>query len=460
MNRREFIKTLSGGALLTGAALTTACGSSESGSADISSAALGDIPTDKMEYRSGKHGERVSLLGYGCMRWPTVAGTSARESDSDIDQAEVNRLVDYAIEHGVNLFDTSPAYCKGYSERATGIALSRHPRSSYYISTKLSNFAPDTWGYKQSVDMYRRSLEYLQTDYIDFYLLHGLGMGGLENFRRRYVDNGVLDFLVSERAAGRIRNLGFSFHGETDMFDYLLSLNDKYDWDFVLIQHNFVDWHHAKQVNARNSNSEYLYTELEKLHIPVFVMEPLLGGSLASLNQYATSQLKQREPQRSVASWAFRFAGNQQGILSVLSGMTYMEHLQDNLRTFCPFKPLSGEELEMLERIADNYVSYPLVPCTACQYCMPCPYGIDIPTIFATYNRNINRGQVVTDLNDPAYGKARRRFLIDYQRNVERERQADHCIECNQCKPHCPQHINIPKRLNGINQLVEKLREG
>ena len=456
MDRRKFLKLFSGGALLTTAGLV-GC-KTETTSTDDSSASLGEIPTDSMTYRTGKHGERVSLLGYGCMRWPTVAGTSARDTDSDIDQEEVNRLVDYAIEHGVNLFDTSPAYCKGFSEKATGIALKRHPRESFYISTKLSNFSPDLWSYKESVAMYHRSFENLQVDTIDFYLLHGIGMGGMEQLQKRYIENGVLDFLLEEREKGHIRNLGFSYHGDAGCFDHLLENNDKYKWDFVLIQHNYVDWNHAKEINPRNTNSEYLYTQLAEHGIPVFVMEPLLGGRLASLNDYSTRQMKQCEPQRSVASWAMRFAGNQPMILSVLSGMTYMEHLQDNLRSFCPHKPLSDEDLLMLEHIAQNYVSYPVIPCTSCQYCMPCPYGIDIPTIFAHYNKSLNQGNIITDTADSNYESARRRFLVAYDRKVPRERQADHCIGCSTCRQHCPQRIDIPRQMRRIDALAEQLR--
>ena len=187
--------------------------------------AQGEIPTDRMTYRiNPKTGEQVSLLGYGCMRWPTLSGGSARDGADEIDQEEVNRLVDFAIAHGVNYFDTSPAYCKGRSERATGIALKRHPRESYYIATKLSNFAPSTWSREASMAMYRNSFKELQVDRIDYLLLHGVGMGGgMKEFEARYIDNGILDFLLSEREAGRIRNLGFSYHGDIAVFARLLA---------------------------------------------------------------------------------------------------------------------------------------------------------------------------------------------------------------------------------------------
>lgn len=160
----------------------------------------------------------VSLLGYGCMRLPTTSNSSARDCQDEIDQDMVNRQVDDAIAHGVNYFDTSPAYCKGRSEHAMRIALSSHPRDKYFIATKLSNFSPDTWSQEASIAMYRNSLKELQVDYLDYMLLHGIGMGGMEAMKGRYLDNGMLDFLIGKRKAGRIRNLGFSYHGDIEVF--------------------------------------------------------------------------------------------------------------------------------------------------------------------------------------------------------------------------------------------------
>lgn len=308
--------------------------------------------------------------------------------------------------------------------------------------------------------MYRNSLKELQTDYIDYMLLHGIGMGGMEALHGRYLDNGILDFLVAERAAGRIRNLGFSYHGDIEVFDYLLSRHDEYKWDFVQIQLNYVDWKHAKEVNARNTDAEYLYGELAKRNIPVVIMEPLLGGRLASLNDFLMARLKQRRPDDSIASWAFRYAGTPSNVLTVLSGMTYMEHLQDNLRSYSPLDPCTDAELELLEDTAQAMLRYPSVPCTACQYCMPCPYGLDIPGIFAHYNKCINEGNVPVSSQDEDYRRARRAFLIGYDRSVPRLRQADHCIGCNQCVHHCPQGINIPAQMRRIDNFVEKLKQG
>ena len=396
------------------------------------------------------------------MRWPTkpVEGNGAKEGDDEIDQEMVNRLIDTAIAHGVNYFDTSPAYCKGRSERATGIALSRHPRDSYFIATKLSNFSPSTWSREASLAMYRNSFKELQTDYIDYMLLHGIGMGddGMEAFKARYIDNGLLDFLLAEREAGRIRNLGFSYHGDIKVFDHLLAEHDRYKWDFVQIQLNYVDWHHAKEVNPRNTDAEYLYTQLADRGIPAIIMEPLLGGRLAKVPDHIVTRLKQQEPERSVASWAFRYAGTHPGVLTVLSGMTYMEHLEDNLRSFCPLQPLTDKEMQFLYDTADLMMNYPTIPCNDCKYCMPCPYGIDIPAILLHYNKCINEGNVPENGQSENYARARRAFLVGYDRSVPRLRQANHCIGCNQCAPHCPQSIDIPAELHRIDSFVESLK--
>ncbi|MDE5622913.1 MAG: aldo/keto reductase, partial [Alistipes sp.] len=422
-------------------------------------AAGSEIPTDRMTYRTTPTtGDRVSLLGYGCMRWPTVPG--AGDSGNNIDQEAVDRLVDYAIEHGVNYFDTSPAYCKGYSEFATGTALKRHPRESYFVATKLSNFAPSTWSREASMAMYRNSMRELQVDYIDYYLLHAIGMGnGMDDFESRYIRNGMLDFLVEERRAGRIRNLGFSYHGDIRVFDYLLSRHDEFHWDFVQIQLNWLDWRHAKEINPRNTDAEYLYGELQQRGIPAVIMEPLLGGRLSKVHDHIVGRLKQREPDRSVASWAFRFAGSLPGVLTVLSGMTYPEHLQDNLRSYCPLTPLTEEETQFLYDTADLMMQYPTIPCNDCKYCMPCPYGIDIPGVLLHYNRCVNEGNIPRDRQDPDYRRARRAFLVGYDRSVPRLRQSSYCIGCNECVSHCPQNIRIPQEMARIDRFVEHLKQ-
>lgn len=462
ISRRNFLKALGGGAVASSAVLT-AC------KTDNRQDAGGREPEKgKMTYRVNPGTKDcVSLLGYGMMRLP-VAGTdkaSARElDDAPIDQDMVNRQVDYAIEHGVNYFDTSPAYCQGMSERATGIALSRHKRSEYFIATKMSNFSPDTWPRQASIEMFENSLKELQVDYIDYLLLHGIGMGddALANFNSRYMDNGILDWLVEQKAAGRIRNLGFSYHGDIKIYDMLLKWHDegRYKWDFVQIELNYLDWRYADEINPRNTDAVYLYGELRKRDIPAVIMEPLLGGRLANVPDNIVAKMKQREPEQSVASWAFRFAGTPEGVLTVLSGMTYMEHLRDNLCTFSPLKPLTSEEQKFLMEIADDIYNLKTIPCNECNYCMPCPYGIDIPAVLSHYNKCIKEGNMPgNDSADPDYRRARRAFLIGYDRSVPRLRQADHCIGCGQCVEHCPQRIDIPKEMQRIDKFVEGLKQ-
>lgn len=454
ISRRAFLKRVGLGVAATSVAMT-GCkhGENPAVKGNLTDA---EIPKGEMAYRiNPKTNDKVSLLGYGCMRWPTVSNVN-----NEIDQERVNRLVDKAIEYGVNYFDTSPAYCQGKSERATGIALKRHPRDKYFIATKLSNFSPSTWSREESLKMYHNSFKELQVDYIDYMLLHAIGMGnGMEEYESRYVKNGILDFLVEERKAGRIRNLGFSYHGDIKVFDYLLSQHDKYQWDFVQIQLNYVDWKHAKEVNPRNTDAEYLYAELEKRNIPAVIMEPLLGGRLSKVHDHIATKLRQRQPDRSVASWAFRFAGTWPGVLTVLSGMTYLEHLEDNLRTYCRFQPLSEDDKDFLEETAQALLQYPTIPCNDCKYCMPCPYGLDIPGILLHYNKCINEGYMPSSSQDPGYREARRAFLVGYDRSVPRLRQADHCIGCWHCTPHCPQNIKIPNEMERINKFVEMLKQ-
>ncbi len=457
MDRREFLKRIGLGATVTACASMGCTNTAER--LTESSANSGE---GRMTYRTNPDdGSQVSLLGYGCMRWPMIQSPDG--NGEIIDQDSVNELVDYAIEHGVNYFDTAPPYVRGLSEEATGIALSRHPRNSYFLATKMSNFSLAHSGmrgqelFDASVAMYRNSMEKLRTDYIDYYLLHNVGgETGIPFLRQRFFDNGLLDFLVAEREAGRIRNLGFSYHGDISVFDYLLSLHNEIHWNFVQIQLNYVDYRHA---SGSNYNAEYLYGELERRGIPAVIMEPLLGGRLASLAPHLNVRLKQYSPCESIASWAFRFAGSFPGVLTVLSGMTYMEHLQDNLHTYSPLRPLSDSEFALLEDTATAMLRYPSVPCTGCEYCMPCPFGIDIPRIFAHYNKCLNEGNVPASTQSPGYRKARRAFLIGYDRSVPKLRQANHCIGCRICTAHCPQSINIPKELRRIDRYCESLKQ-
>ena len=456
ISRRKFLKLIGAGTVATTAALA-GCSGKEQDLIDENGPQV-EPPIGKMTFRKNpKTGEQVSLLGYGMMRLPMKPGDDGKEEP---DQEMINRQVDYAIEHGVNYFDTSPAYCQGLSERATGIALHRHPRKDYFVATKLSNFNPATWEREEAIQMYRNSMKELQVDYIDYYLLHAIGGSGIEEFNNRYINNGMLDFLLEERKAGRIRNLGFSYHGAISVFDHLLENNDKYQWDFVQIELNYLDWDFANEINGSNTDASYLYAELQKRGIPAVIMEPLLGGRLAKLPQFLMRDLKTRDPEKTVASWAFRYAGTPEGVLTVLSGMTYMEHLKDNLLSYSPLEPLTEKEQEYLQNeVARKIVGLENIPCNDCKYCMPCPYGVDIPAIFVHYNKCKNEGTLPNDNQDPNYRKYRRRFLIGQDRSVPKLRQASHCIQCGQCQPHCPQSIRIPQELQRIDEFVEKLKQ-
>ena len=462
MDRREFIKHIGGAAMA--ASLLAACKKNDTPAPGVS----GLDGNGSMTYRTNPNtNDKVSLLGYGMMRLPVEAGGTMRENpDSPINQELVNQQIDYALEHGVNYFDTAPVYCQGLSERSTGIALSRHPRDSYYIATKLSNQNPAVWSRKASMDIFENSLKELRTNYVDYLLLHSVGMtaqdlDALQTFNGRYMDNGILDWLVEQKEKGRIRNLGFSYHGDIAIFDMLLKWHDegKYHWDFVQIELNYLDWNYADEINERNTDAVYLYNELQKRNIPSVIMEPLLGGRLGTLPDFIVKRMQEREPQTPPARWAFRFAGTPEGVLTVLSGMSYMEHLVENVATYSPLRPITEEENAFLMQIADEIYNLKNIPCTTCSYCMPCPYGLDIPTIFSHYNKCISEGNMPNPEHPTAtYKKARRAFLIGYDRSVPKLRQASHCIGCGECVSHCPQRINIPAEMQRVDEYVELLK--
>ncbi|SET23197.1 aldo/keto reductase [Prevotella sp. kh1p2] len=464
INRRSFLKLFGAGTLTAGTAAVVGCKNN-----DNTTKARQEPPVGKMTYRLNHNtGDKVSILGYGMMRLPTKGQTlgGRQVGDEEVDQDMVNKQVDYALAHGVNYFDTSPVYTQGMSEHHTGIALHRHPRKSYYIATKMSNM--HSYTRQDSIDMFNHSLKELQTDYIDYYLLHSIGGSNdeypdaIDLFNARFIKNGILDFILQKKKEGKIRNLGFSYHGDVKVFDHALQMMDqgKVHWDFVQIELNYLDWHWANEINDRNTDAEYLYEELRKRNIPAVIMEPLLGGRLADMPIKLVNQLKQREPERSVASWAFRYAATRPNVLVLLSGMTYMEHLKDNLLSLCPLKPLTAKEMTFLEEdIAKQIVGYKTIPCNDCKYCMPCPYGVDIPGVFVHYNKCLNESNVPQTTQDPEYAKARRAFLVGYDRSVPKLRQADHCIGCGTCVPMCPQKIQIPDELHNIADYVEELKQ-
>ena len=404
---------------------------------------------NSMTYRrQNGSGENISLLGFGMMRLPR-------------EQEEVDRLVDYAIAHGVNYFDTAPMYGGGRNEGVTGRTLSRYPRDKYYVATKMSNQNPQTWPFERSKEMYENSFRQLRVDYIDYYLLHSIGGGGMDALRGRFLDNGLLDFLVKEREAKRIRHLGFSYHGDVQVFDYLLDHHDKYHWDFVQIQMNYVDWRHAGRGRRRaDADAEYLYGRLEKLGIQAVIMEPIRGGGLANVADEIKGQLRAVRPDDSPATWGFRWVGSFPNILTTLSGMNRMEHLEENVRTFSPLQPCTEAENELLARIADQMAGFPTIGCTTCGYCMPCPYGVDIPGNFAFYNKAVT--DKMLPLPEPTakdYAEKQDAFIKAYRAAIPAEKRATTCVDCGRCISKCPQQIRIPNQMSRIVELARKRRK-
>lgn len=357
-----------------------------------------------------------SLLGFGCMRLPLLAGGRP----SDIDYAAAKHMIDYAYAHGVNYFDTAYPYHEQKSEDFVGYALSEYPRESYYLADKLPGWFVKT---KEDVDkIFNTQLKRCQTEYFDFYLCHALSR---EDFKL-YENLGIYDILKEKKAKGQIKNLGFSFHDTPEALAYIA---DKYEWDFVQLQINYLDW--------ERQEAKRQYEILRERKLPCIVMEPVRGGALAKLCPEALKVLHEADPSRSAASWALRYAGSLPGILTVLSGMTTFEQVEDNVKTMMDFKPLETDEYETLQMAKSLYLKLTTVPCTGCRYCMDCPSGVDIPKLFSIYN----------DYKISGYGSG---FKSTYK--ALGSAGADSCIGCGKCMEHCPQSIKIP-------ELMEQIRE-
>ena len=403
----------------------------------------------KMTYRfNRKSNDAVSLLGYGMMRLP--------QKDRKIDQSMVNEEVDYALAHGLNYFDTAPVYHGGRSEEALGIALKRHPRNSFFVATKLSNFDKSQWNLESAKKMFARSLELLQVDYIDYYLLHSVGGSGPEEFERRFIDNGIVEWCQQLKKEGKIRNLGFSFHGAIDTFDFLVNNQDEFEWDFVQIQMNYIDWRHA-DVGRGNTDAEYLLRKLEQADIQAVVMEPLLGGRLAKVTDDVKAMMQEVRSDDSPARWAFRWVGSHSNVLCVLSGMTTMEVLKENVETFSPLDPCSDRENALMAKIADIMNGVPVIPCTDCKYCMPCPQGVDIPGNFALYNKAVNDGVLpLPDKGTADYQQRLGKVVAMFEDGLKKKQWATKCTECDSCLPKCPQHIRIPNQMSRLVEILQK----
>lgn len=450
-SRRTALKIMAvggAGALMSGS-LLSACKGNAANATPVVKGPVGE--NDKIVSREWKQtGDTVGLLGMGCMRFPQKQGQGGGFGRGGaIDQEQVNQMIEYAIKHGINYFDTAPAY--GGSEEATGIALSRFPRNSYYLATKMSNFQGGSAA--DAKTMFETSLSRLKTDYIDYFLLHGAS--SKRDMDTRFVNNGVIDYILEQRKAGKIRHLGFSFHGDRAGMDYMLSLNSQYHWDFIQIQMNYVDWEAASQ---RNADAKYLYEQITKLNIPVVVMEPIRGGALANVNETFRGMMAEVNPSLSPAGMALSFVGSYPGVMTVLSGMSNMEQLTENVGTFVNFKPLSQKEQELLLKIAQMQRDNAAIGCTGCRYCMPCNFGVDIPANFAVYDKCASEYTLPNPdkKNDKDYSKNRKSFLNRYKA-IDEKARAEACVNCRACVSRCPQHINIPNQLEKIKNLVSKL---
>ena len=398
-------------------------------------------------------GETLGMLGLGCMRLPSLSssgGQGGRGRRQALDQNAVNDMVDYAIAHGVNYFDTAPAY--GESEVVVGKALARHPRSSFRIATKISNMSGNT-SLEQGKQMFETSLKNLQVDYIDFLLLHNLQ--NLSGFNTRFRNNKLFDWLLEQKSKGRIRHIGFSFHGSNADLPQLVEL---YNWDFVQIQLNYVDW---KDMSGGfgsaqgGTSSEYLYNYLSGKGIPVVVMEPIKGGALANVSDGIASVMRERHPDLTPAANALSYVGSLPGVMVTLSGMSNMEQLKENVSLFTDFKPFDEKEMAFMLTVADLYKSRGQIPCTACRYCMPCPAGVDIPGNFKIYN-SASEALASDDTSRKDIADKRKAFLKLYNEQ-EKGIRAEACVSCNSCLPKCPQHISIPTHMQRISELVKQI---
>ena len=360
-------------------------------------------------------GKEISRLGYGGMRFP--------KNGDEVDVDAAVQLLRKAYEMGINYFDTAMVYHKGESEKIFGKAFEPYPRDSYLIADKMS-----IWLCSDEEDMKARfynQLKTLKTDYIDFYLVHSLN----RNHYKKVKDLHCVEFLQQMKQEGKIKHLGFSFHDTYQVFTQIL--ND-YTWDFVQIQLNYLDWH--------NQGAEQLYRELERRNLPVMVMEPVRGGYLATIDSERAKPFLELEPQRSIASWAIRWVESLPQVAVVLSGMSDLQQLEDNVATMTHFEPMNEQELAAIDRVVEEIRKVNEIPCTGCRYCMDCPMGVDIPEIFSIYSQY------------KIFGKEKV-FVQDYEEVVEHGNGAEHCVRCMACTTKCPQMIAIPDKLEMIAKL-------
>lgn len=413
--------------------------------------------------RHPRTGVPVSALGYGCMRFPMLSTASSPRSD-EIDEKEAFRLIDYALAHGVNYFDTAWFYHKGASEAVLGKALARHPRESFLVASKMPGRVIESLD--QARDIFAMQLRKCQVDHFDFYQLHAVMSSPA--YKKVYEDLGVLDFLLGQKEKGVIRHLGWSFHGDCEALAYLLSR--PVEWDYAMLQlnyhdlmHDIVMQKHSKKnigLSGQPAPADWTYAKVRGAGIPIVVMEPLLGGRLARLGKKASAPLREIRPEATPASWALRYVAGLPGVLTVLSGMTQMKYLQENLATFTPLEPISAAEEQALQKALSLFLTQESIGCTTCGYCMPCPYGVDIPAIFSHYNRCLDNEILPRDKMAANHEQLVAAYLADYDRHVPELRQAARCTGCGKCVAACPAMIDIPGELAKIGKFTEDLRNG
>ena len=371
----------------------------------------------KMEKRRlEKLGIETSLLGFGCMRFPVTAEGKIREPEAE-------EMMDRAIKAGVNYIDTAYPYHDGQSEPFVGKVMSKYDRNSYYLATKLPCWHVNAL---EDVDrIFSEQLSRLRTDYIDFYLMHALNRDSF----RKMAEMGCVKRLEELKAQGKIKYLGFSFHDGYDAFEEILSYRE---WDFCQIQLNYMD---ADQQAGMKG-----YKLAEERQVPLVIMEPVKGGTLAAYADDITGRFRELDPQASVASFALRWVGSLPNVKVILSGMSTMGQLEENIRTFEEEKPLNDAEMERLLDIADNMING--VPCTACRYCTShCPQGIDIPAMLKLYNEHVfTGGGFIAPMTIEA---------------IPEEHRPGACVGCQSCEAVCPQQIKISEVLADF---VQKLK--
>ena len=364
-------------------------------------------------------GDRVSVLGYGCMRFTRKGGA--------IDQEKAEREMIYAITHGVNYFDT--AYIYPGNEAALGKLFQKGWRSRVFLATKIPHYKIRSLSDLERI--FAEELSRLYTDYIDYYLMHMLP--SVQTWQR-LCTLGVSDWLEQKKREGVIRHIGFSFHGGTKNFKALI---DTYPWDFCQIQYNYMD--------TEEQAGDKGYALAEKLGVPLVIMEPVKGGSLAALPEEVEAPFKEARPEASTSSWAFRWVASHPDVHVVLSGMSTMEQVEDNLKTFGNFEPLTEKEEKIVEGVATAIKARTKNGCTGCAYCMPCPHGVNIPKNFRIWN----------DLAMYGNEEITRQNYFKYLPEAER---ADKCKACGKCEKVCPQSLSIRENLKQVQKEMEALK--